>query len=76
MLGFVNALWTGFEIVDKEVLSDDRFIVRVSMRGENKFDDLLRTLVGQVNLEAAWEVTPSMQEVFIDLVSNNNKEIA
>ena len=68
MIAFVNALWTGFEIVDKEILGDDKFIVRVKMRGENRFDDLLKVLIGQINIEAAWEVLPSMQEIFIDLV--------
>ncbi len=68
MIAFVNALWTGFEIVDKEILGDDKFIVRVKMRGENRFDDLLKVLIGQINMEAAWEVLPSMQEIFIDLV--------
>ena len=68
MIAFVNALWTGFEIIDKEILGDDKFIVRVKMRGDNKFDDLLKVLIGQINMEAAWEVLPSMQEIFIDLV--------
>jgi len=68
MISFVNALWTGFEIVDKEVLADDLFIVRVKMRGENSFDNLLNVLIGQVKIEAAWEVLPSMQDIFIDLV--------
>lgn len=68
MIGFVNALWTGFEIVDKETLADDLFIVKVKMRGENTFDDLLRALIGQVTIEAAWELLPSMQDVFISIV--------
>lgn len=68
MIAFVNALWTGFEIEDKEVLGDDRFVVRVRMRGSSSFDDLLRAVVGQVSIEAAWEVLPSMQDVFIDIV--------
>lgn len=68
MISFVNALWTGFEVVDKEVLADDLFIVRVKMRGDNSFDNLLSVLIGQVKIEAAWEVLPSMQDIFIDLV--------
>jgi len=68
MIAFVNALWTSFELVDKEILGDDKFIARVKMRGENTFEDLLKTLLGQVKIEAAWEVLPSMQDVFIDLV--------
>lgn len=74
MIAFVNALWTGFEIVDKEVLADDLFIVHVKMRGDHSFEDLLRVLIGQVKIEAAWEVLPSMQDVFIESVKP--KEIA
>lgn len=73
MIAFVNALWTGFELVDKEILGDDRFVARVRMRGENNFEDLLRTLLGQVKIEAAWEVLPSMQDVFIDLVEGGKE---
>lgn len=69
MIGFVNALWTGFELIDKEILGDDRFIARVKMRGDNQFEDLLKVLIGAVKIEAAWEVLPSMQELFIDAVS-------
>lgn len=68
MIAFVNALWTGFEIVDKETLADDLFIVKVKMRGDNSFDDLLKTLIGQIKIEAAWEVLPSMQDIFISMV--------
>ncbi len=68
MIAFVNALWTGFEVVDKDILGDDRFVVRVKMRGDNSFEDLLKVLIGQVQIEAAWEVLPSMQDVFIDIV--------
>jgi ABC-2 type transport system ATP-binding protein len=69
MIAFVNALWTGFELVDKEILGDDRFVARVRMRGDNQFEDLLKVLMGQVKIEAAWEVLPSMQELFINAVS-------
>jgi len=75
MIAFVNALWTGFEMIDKDILGDDRFEVRVKMRGDNSFEDLLKVLIGQVKIEAAWEVLPSMQDVFIDLVQGK-KEVA
>lgn len=68
MISFVNALWTGFEIIDKDIHGDDKFTVRLKMRNESSFDDLLKVLIGQVKIEAAWEVKPSMQDVFIDLV--------
>lgn len=74
MIAFVNALWTSFELIDKEILGDNRFIARVKMRGENTFEDLLRVLLGQVTIEAAWEVLPSMQDVFIELVQARKEE--
>lgn len=74
MIAFVNALWIGFELIDKEILGDDRFIARVKMRGDNSFEDLLKTLMGQVKIEAAWEVLPSMNEVFISTVTTDSDE--
>lgn len=68
MLSFVNALWAGFEIVDKKDLGNDRFEVFVTMRHENTFDDLLRVLIGQIKIEAAWLVVPSMQRVFVQTI--------
>jgi ABC-2 type transport system ATP-binding protein len=68
MIAFVNTLWTGFELVDKKELGNDRFEARLKMRGDNDFEGLLRTLMGQVSLEAAWEVLPSMQDVFMESV--------
>lgn len=69
MISFVNALWTGFEVIDKDVHGDDKFTVRLKMRNESSFNDLLKVLMDEVKIEAAWEVLPSMQEVFIDLVA-------
>lgn len=68
MIAFANALWSGFEVVDTENPSDNLFIVRVKMRGENTFDDLLKVLIGQIKIEAAWEVLPTMQDIFISIV--------
>lgn len=73
MISFVNALWIGFELIDKEILGDDRFIAKVKMREDNSFEDLLKTLLGQVKIEAAWEVLPSMQEVFIQMVQGGKE---
>ena len=68
MIAFVNALWAGFEVVDKEVLGDDRFLVKLKLRGESTFEDVLKISMASVQIEGAWEVLPSMQDVFVDLV--------
>lgn len=69
MIAFVNALWTGFDVVDKKVLGDDRFEVELTMRGESTFNDLLNVLMSSVEIEGAWKKTASMQDVFIQLVT-------
>ena len=68
MIAFVNALWTGFVVEDKIILGDNRFEVHLVVRGESSFDDLLKVLMGHVKIEAVWEMRPSMQDVFIQLV--------
>ena len=70
MIGFVNALWTGFELVDKEELGDNRFLVKVRLRGENTFEDFLKISLKEVKIEAAWEILPSMQDIFIQEVTH------
>ena len=72
MLAFTHALWTGFELLEKEELAKDRFIAYVSMRGESTFQDLLKTLIGQIEIEAAWEVLPTMQQIFIETVTGKS----
>lgn len=69
MIAFANALWAGYEIIEKVVLADDRFLVTLKMRDENKFNDLLNTLLPHISIESAWEILPSMQDVFIKEVT-------
>jgi ABC-2 type transport system ATP-binding protein len=80
MIAFVNALWTDFELIDKKELATNRFEAIVAMRSSAEFEDLLKVLMGQIKLEAAWEVMPSMHDVFLNLVQqeeipiNSNSE--
>ena len=44
------------------------------MRRGNKIDDLLKALMGNVEIEAVEERFPSMQEVFIELTKEKEVE--
>ena len=70
MIAFVNALWTDFELIDKKELGSNRFEATVAMRSSAEFEYLLKALIGQVKLEAAWEVMPSMHDVFLTNVQS------
>ena len=74
MIAFATALWTGYEIVSKEVLNDTTFNVNLKMRGENEFNDLLSTLIPAVKIISAQEVLPSMEDVFMRKI-NARKEV-
>jgi ABC-2 type transport system ATP-binding protein len=74
MIAFVNALWTDFELVEKKELSSNRFEAIVAMRSSADFEVLLKSLIGQVKLEAAWEVMPSMHDVFLNKVQEEDNQ--
>lgn len=74
MLGFVNALWTGFELVDKVELGKNYYEVKLKMRGDNDIRSLIKVILDDFEIEAVWEVLPSMQEIFISIVGLSNKD--
>lgn len=67
-VALATALWTGFELVNTEKIDEDVSIAYIKMRHENTFNDLLKTLVDAIKIEAAWKVLTSMQEIFIEEV--------
>jgi ABC-2 type transport system ATP-binding protein len=75
MLSFATALWTGFELISHEQLSETRFVAYVKMRNTSTINSLLKTLVDTIEIEAAWEVLPSMQNIFIDLVTQKSSSL-
>lgn len=70
MIAFANALWIGYEITSKTVHADDVFTVELKMRGENEFNDLLKTIMPHVKILSAFEVLPSMEKIFVDATKN------
>jgi ABC-2 type transport system ATP-binding protein len=73
MIAFVNALWTGFEIVDQRSLPNNRYEVSVKLRNANGINDLMQTLIGHVDIEAIEEKVPNMHDVFVHTVQNQIK---
>ncbi len=76
MIAFANALWTDFELVQREEIGPDRFVATVRMRGSNKINDLLQALMHQIQIEAVEERFPSMQDVFIQLIQGKEVQNA
>lgn len=69
MLAFANALWAGYEILDKKELGGDRSKVWLKMRQGNRINDLFLAVKDVVEIEAVQEEAPSIHEIFISEVT-------
>lgn len=74
MLSFANALWAGYEIVDKQEIGENRFLVYLKMRRENEVNDLLQTVMEAVKVLSVELVLPSMEKVFVNTINAQNEK--
>ena len=67
MLSFTTALWTGFELIDKQA---DGEICKVQLKllGNNTINNLLNTVMPVCEIVSFKEVLPSMNDIFIQNV--------
>ena len=75
MLGFTNALWTGFELIEKEDLKNKDFRARIRLLGDNKVNDLLMAVMPHAEINEINEVIPSMNDIFIKVVENKEEPV-
>jgi ABC-2 type transport system ATP-binding protein len=73
MMGFTNAMWTNFELVEKESHGDDHSCIIQLLDGAS-VNDLLKIAVDHVNVHSVNEVIPSMNEIFIEVVNTENEK--
>ena len=52
MVALATGLWTGFELLHKEDLGENRFVVRVRKRGENSINELMSSLMNHISIES------------------------
>ncbi|MFK7757535.1 MAG: ABC transporter ATP-binding protein [Flavobacteriales bacterium] len=74
MIGFTNALWTNFELLEKEG-KDDHHTCKIKILNENmKLNDLLQAVLPEVEVNSVREIIPSMNDIFIQVVESKNNE--
>ena len=69
MFGFANALFAGYSLEHSEQIDNDRAIAHVKLLKDNTLNDLLKTVMPVVEIEAVNEVVPSMNDIFIEAVT-------
>ena len=76
MIAFTNALWAGYEIIDKEINGEDSFTIYLKMRQGNKINDLLNAVINDVSITGVEEVLPSMENVFVKSINAQNEIVS
>jgi len=72
-IGFANALWSGFELVNTTQVDDHMHAV-VKNIGTATANDLLKVLLNDVEIVSFKERVPSMNDIFISCVEGKNPE--
>lgn len=73
MIGFANALWTNFELIDKKSIDKDNHQATVKLLNNNSLNGLLKVLMdNEVELKQINEVIPTMSEIFIEVVEKDS----
>lgn len=68
MFGFANALFASFSLEHSVQLDNDRVIAHVKLLKGNTLNDLLKTVMPIVEIEAVNEVIPTMNDIFIQAI--------
>ena len=70
-IGFTNALWTGFELLDLKE-EEGHSVAKVKMLTDSiSVNDLLSLIMPHVQILGLQEIIPSMNDIFIKQVSEN-----
>ena len=72
LMGFTNALWNGAELLDKKKEEDDLNSVIIKLTGTATLNQLLQSLLPVCELQSLNEVIPSMNDIFITKVNEEN----
>lgn len=70
-IGFANALWSGFELVESKNIDGTMHAVVRNINNASP-NDLLKILLPDVEILSFKELMPSMNDIFISAVSNTN----
>ena len=67
ILGFTNAMWTNFELMEREK-QNGTTTARVKLLNDKTLNDLLKIAIENVEVLEVKEVLPSMNDIFISAV--------
>lgn len=72
LMGFTNAMWTGAELMDKGKEEDDHNWATIKLAAGITINQLIQNLLPVCELRSLNEVIPSMNDIFISKVNEEN----
>lgn len=74
MIAFTNALWTSFEIISTRVDNGRNYVKVKGTDNRISVNTLISTIINDVRIISVNELTPSMNDIFIQKVGEVNPE--
>lgn len=71
LIAFTNALWTSFELLSNSE-KDGLYTANIKLLGNASVNDLLNTVIPHVEVVGLQEIIPSMNDIFIQCVTDKN----
>jgi ABC-2 type transport system ATP-binding protein len=73
-IGFINSLWTGGEVIDKRT-EDDMHTFTIKLASNVSANQLLQAALPTCEIHSLTEIIPSMNDIFIMKVNQENEVI-
>lgn len=73
-IALANALWTDFELIKTTDLGEEWHEALIQSRRGQQFNDVYAALSNAIQFQSIEELLPSMQDIFVKLVTENNHE--
>ena len=74
MVAFANAIWGGWELIEKEELSKNHFMVQVKLSETLSLNSFIKGILDAVEVLSFNQVMLSMNEIFIKTVQENSQK--
>jgi ABC-2 type transport system ATP-binding protein len=74
IIGFTNALWTNFELLEKETEGDNHKCKVKILNNKMGLNELLSVTLPEVKFNSVSEVVPSMNDIFIQVIEAKNAQ--
>ncbi|MBL4703807.1 MAG: DUF4162 domain-containing protein, partial [Flavobacteriales bacterium] len=76
MVAFANSFWGGFELIGRKQLDKDTFTANVRLMDHVKLNEFLSGIIPNCEVQSVIPIVPTMNDIFIDVVGNDNGENA